>query len=226
MNGPQFIRARHGYFDGSNRPRWIVVHTMEYPKTLDAARWCANYFATDVRKSAHYCIDAGTTIQSIQETDGAWHTPGFAAGLEVNRNSIGIEHAGYANQSPEAWSDSYNAAMLDRSADLVADIANRHGIPVRRLSIDEIRAGTPGIAGHHDFTIATGVGSHTDPGFAFPWDSYLHRVNERGRSAISASRPRVSSLALVGLLLATAGAWALLYPNDARALATRLRSTW
>lgn len=176
-----FVPARYAYRDGGNRPRWIVIHDAEVPERDGAARSVAGYFASGAAQvSAHYTVDAGEIVQSVDERDGAWHTPGFAAGLEVNRNSIGIEHAGYARQSPAEWMDAYSTATLKRSAALVREIAKRYDIPVRHLTVDEIRQGLPGIAGHADFTAATGSGDHTDPGPSFPWAWYLGQVDAAG----------------------------------------------
>lgn len=219
-----FVRAQHGYFDGRNRPRWIVIHDMEYPKRVGAARWCANYFAgpNAPPKSAHYCIDANETVQSVRDQDGAWHTPGFAAGLEVNRNSIGIEHAGYANQSAAEWADAYSSAELERSAALTASLATRLKIPTsRRLTVNEIQSGQPGFAGHVDFTRATGSGSHTDPGTHFPWDTYLARV--RAHQSGEASQAEASPLRTIVLATAAGiGIWALLNPSQAQRAIRRI----
>lgn len=94
----RFLQAEHYY--ATNRPRWIVIHDMEYPKASGAAEWCARYFAgpNAPMKSAHYCIDPTEIIQSVREDNGAWHTQGFIhtneGALEINRASIGIDMPG------------------------------------------------------------------------------------------------------------------------------------
>ena len=219
-----FVQAQHGYFDGRNGRRWIVIHSMEYPRRSGAARWCANYFKgpNAPRKSAHYCLDDGEIIQTMREADGAWHTPGFAAGLEVNRHSIGIEHAGYARQTAAQW---LSGSELERSAALAADIALRNSIPVRRLTVAQIRAGEPGIAGHVDFTHATGSGDHVDPGPDFPWDTYLSRVNAHQSGEVSPGLPDGGPSPLKILLvagIAGIGVWALMNPAQAQRAARRI----
>lgn len=214
-----FLPAKYGYFDGRNNPRWIVIHTMEYPKVANAAEWCAQYFTNpETPRSAHYCVDANSIAQSVRDVDGAWHTTGFAAGLEINRNSIGIEHAGYAAQSATDWQDAYNQSQLDLSANLVRELARRFNIPVRHLSVAEIRAGMPGIAGHVEFNAATGSGSHTDPGTNFPWDQYIQKV-QRGSAAARRASPLVLAL-IIGA--AGLGAWAYLNPIEAKRLARKV----
>lgn len=179
----KLVQAEHYY--ATNNPRWIVIHDMEYPKREGAAEWCARYFAgpNAPKKSAHYCIDPTEIVQSVRENNGAWHTQGFINGLEINRFSIGIEHAGYASQNHSQWLDPSGTRELEQSARLVSQIAKRWNIPIRRLSVDEIQRGESGIAGHIDFNRASGTGDHTDPGPGFPWDWYINRV--RGSSSQS-----------------------------------------
>lgn len=210
MNYP-FVAASH-FYKGGNRPRWIVIHDLEYPNTPGAARWAANYFATNVPKSAHYTVDPNEIIQSVREEDGAWHTPGYIQGVEVNRQSIGVEHGGYAR---DPWNDANASATLERSAVLVAEIAQRHGIPVQWLSPSEIRSGTPGIAGHDDFTIATGSGTHVDPGRNFPRDWYITRVRDAQGAGGSRLRSALIIAGLVGAAIWLATRPVTL-PNDAR----------
>ncbi len=178
-----FVQAAH-FYRGGNVPTKIIIHDMEYPERPTGAAWCANYFAglegmTTPQASAHYCADSGNIVQCVKDTDGAWHTPGSLSGVEINRSSIGIEHAGYARQTPEEWRDEYSTAMLEMSAGLVAGLCLQYGIPPVRLSPADLRAGAKGICGHVDCTVATGTGSHTDPGPHFPWDWYMERVLAR-----------------------------------------------
>lgn len=197
----KFIPARYHY-SGGNTPRLVVIHDMEFPKQEGAAEWCANFFATSSQDSAHYCIDNQEIVQSVDESDGAWHTPGYLAGVEVNRESIGIEHAGYASQTRDEWLDGYSLPMLQQSARLVADICKRYGIPARHLTLAELAAGESGIAGHVDITRASGSGTHTDPGDGFPWDWYIAQVNADmgggGLAKSAFSLPFLMSFALVG----------------------------
>lgn len=163
------------------KPRLIVVHTMEAPEKPGTAEAVARWFAGGVgpapRASCHFCIDNDSIVQSVRVEDVAWHTPGSLGGSYVNDFSIGLEHAGYARQTPEEWADPYSAAMLALSAELVSDLCRAHGIAPTRLTAKDLREGrTNGITGHVDCTRATGSGTHTDPGPAFPWDEYLRLI--------------------------------------------------
>jgi N-acetyl-anhydromuramyl-L-alanine amidase AmpD len=149
----------------------IVIHTMEIADRVDSAEICARWFATPVSKvSAHYCVDAGTIIQCVAEADVAWHARGG------NDRSIGVELAGMAGQGRRDWEDAYSAAVLERAAELVADIAARHDIPIRKLGPGALLAGKPGITGHADVSSAWHRSDHWDPGPAFPWRAFLESV--------------------------------------------------
>lgn len=158
----------------------IVVHTLEYPERPTAAEWAAGFFkdpqgpSGPVAVSAHYTVDVDSITHSVLEKDVAWH-----AG-PANGWSIGIEHAGYAAQTSAEWADTYSIAMLERSAELAANICRRYGIPAVRLTAADLKEGKRlGICGHVDVTNGlTGGKGHTDPGPNFPWAWYLERVNE------------------------------------------------
>jgi len=146
----------------------VVIHTMEIAERLGAASACASWFQSPASQvSAHYCVDADTTIQCVREEDIAWHARGG------NTNSIGIELAGYAGQKPLGWSDSYSRAVVERAARLTAEVCARHGVPMRRIRAVDLVAGRRGITGHADVSVAFHKSDHWDPGLDFPWTRFL-----------------------------------------------------
>jgi len=172
---PPFIEAKN-YTRIGNRSKvdLIVIHTMEAPEKPKTARNVATWFAgpSAPQASAHYCVDDAEIIQCVLECDIAWHAPG------ANGNGIGIEHAGYASQTPEQWDDDYSKAALANSAKLVAALCRRFNIPIVKLSVAELAAGgARGLVGHVDVTNAFNGGrGHVDPGPSFPYDRYLDLV--------------------------------------------------
>jgi N-acetyl-anhydromuramyl-L-alanine amidase AmpD len=167
------IQAR--YFTPAQRKfiDWIVIHTMEAPKTIGRARQVANWFASENSPSAspHYCVDNAEVIQCVADHDVAWHAPG------ANSTGIGIEHAGYASQTDADWQDAYNTAMLSGSAKLVAGLCRTYSIPAVWLSPDDLIHHKRGICGHVDVTMALDGGKgHTDPGAHFPKDRFIALV--------------------------------------------------
>lgn len=177
----------------------VVIHTMEAPEGAATAENVASWFAgpSAPQASAHYNVDGDSVVQSVHEKDIAWH-----AG-PVNGFSIGIEHAGYAKQTPEGWADAYSIAMLERSAELVADICRRHNIPVERVTDEDLKAGKRhGICGHVDVTVGlTGGRGHWDPGPHFPWDWYLERVRSRMKPMDDLATPLVDESRFVEVVL-------------------------
>lgn len=170
----RFIQARNYTKGRIKKVRGIVIHDMEAPEASGTAENVAAWFggSTAPQASTHYNVDNNSVVQSVKESDTAWHCPGF------NADGIGIEHAGYAKQSRTDWTDTFSRAELAVSAKLSAQICKRYGIPVRRLTAAQIRDGkSKGFVGHVDVTRALGTaGGHVDPGPNFPWDVYLKMV--------------------------------------------------
>lgn len=156
----------------------VVLHTMESPEKPGTARAVANWFGGRLgpapRASAHFCIGPDEVIQCVALDMVGWHAPG------ANARAVGIEHVGRASQTTEQWADSDSRATLARSAKVTAELCELLGIPPVKLDAAAVRAGQPGICGHHDVTKAfpeRGSG-HTDPGKNFPWSPYLAMVVE------------------------------------------------
>jgi len=168
-----FIQAKHYTPGRDGKPiKLIVVHTMETPQTEGRAKQVALWFAGDnaPQASAHYMVDDKEVIQSVNEVDTAW----AVNQQDINQQSISIEHAGYAAQTPQVWADTYATAQIALSGALTADLAHRYGIPLVRLTPAQILAGQSGLCGHVDITNAYKIaGGHTDPGVNFPWPAFL-----------------------------------------------------
>ena len=166
----QMIQATNYRSGRSRKVRLAVIHTMEVRETSGAAEWCAGYFrgSKAPKASAHYYVDADSTIQGVLERDTAFAAPG------ANADGIQIEHAGYAKQGTADWADAYSLAMLrDQSAPLMAGICARHDIPIRHLTDAQLRAGEAGLIGHVQASRVYKLSSHWDPGTSFPWGDYL-----------------------------------------------------
>lgn len=146
----------------------VVIHTMEVAEREGAAERCARWFENPASEvSAHYCVDADTTIQCVHEGDIAWHARGG------NANSIGIELAGYAGQRSLGWDDAYSRAVVERAAGLTVEVCERYSIPLRRVRAAGLTAGRRGITGHADVGAAFRKTDHWDPGPDFPWGRFL-----------------------------------------------------
>lgn len=166
-----FKQARN-FTRGRIRPvQLIVIHSMEAQEKGATAENVAAYFArTNVKASAHYCVDNNSAVQCVRLEDTAWHCK------NANANGVGIEHAGFAKQTEEEWLDDYGRAMLEISAQIAAGLCRRFNIPARRAKFagdDNPQVIAPGFCGHVE---VPGHGVHYDPGAHFPWAYYLERV--------------------------------------------------
>lgn len=186
VSDPLFIQARNYTKTGSERQvDLIVVHDMEHPEVPGAAKQVAQWFASATAPiaSAHYNVDEKQVVQSVRDDDVAWHAPGS------NAIGIGIEHAGYANQTSADWDDVYSRAMLVLSAKLVARLCLKHRIPVVWLSPQELVQGKRGITSHANVSKAWRKSTHTDPGPGFPVDFYIRLVKSNMVQAASTNIP-------------------------------------
>lgn len=118
---------------GGFQPEAVVVHIAVGP--FGAIR---NWFQhPDARASAHYGVGKdGRIDQYVAEERAAWHAGNvlrptwglLKAGVNPNRYTIGIEHAGYAD-------DPWTEVMYETSASLIRDICDRWNIPIDRNHI-------------------------------------------------------------------------------------------
>lgn len=159
--------ARHGGTQGSvNR---VVIHCTVSP-TRDYADNIANYFrTTDRPASAHYVVDQARIVQCLRETTIGYHAP-------PNTGSVGIELCDPQKGSTARWQDVDHQAMLRLAAGLTREIAARWGVPLRKLSASDLRAGKRGICGHVDVSDAWHLTDHGDPGAGFPWGQFMDLV--------------------------------------------------
>ena len=99
MNIP-FLQANSSNFysgRGGNSIKYIVMHYTA--NNGDTAMNNAQYFHNNsVQASAHYFVDENSVVQSVRDSDGAWHCGGSLEsshhplhGICMNRNSLGVE---------------------------------------------------------------------------------------------------------------------------------------
>jgi N-acetyl-anhydromuramyl-L-alanine amidase AmpD len=152
---------------GSNGvPQMVIIHSCE-----GAYSGCWSWLASSQSGvSAHYVVNStGSEIsQLVRESKKAWHISatydcGKNGGTSCNLNgqgsnnfTIGIEHAGFANQS------SWAPGLLDQSSKLVCDITTDNNIPRDSFHI-----------------VAHGKlqpWNRIDPGPNWPWSQYIGMV--------------------------------------------------
>lgn len=168
MTYPFIPATRYTKAERSGRDiRLIVLHTMEYPAGTKGAEWCARYFQSGVKASAHYCVDSDSIVQGVSDQDVAWAAPG------ANRDGLQIEIAAYASYDQKRWQGAIEQSTIANVARLVQQLAYRHQIPLVQLSNRELAQGKRGIIGHSQATAVYRLSDHGDPGPNFPWTQLL-----------------------------------------------------
>jgi N-acetyl-anhydromuramyl-L-alanine amidase AmpD len=148
-------------------PSMVIIHTCEGGYN-GCWGWLKN---SDSGVSAHYVVkeDGNEITQLVRESKKAWHIAAtYKCSLNSNKEcgldgsssnnfTIGIEHAGFANQA------SWAPKLIDESAKLVCDITSDNGIPRDQYHI----------VGHGKLQPANRV----DPGPNWPWDEYYDLID-------------------------------------------------
>jgi N-acetyl-anhydromuramyl-L-alanine amidase AmpD len=147
-------------------PSMVIIHTCE-GSYAGCWSWLKN---ANSGVSAHYVVNnTGSEItQLVRENRKAWHiaaaydcdlnsdTDCAKEGSSSNNFTIGIEHAGYANQA------NWDGGLIDASAQLVCDITEGQDIPRDRYHI----------VGHGQLQPYNRI----DPGPKWPWQEYIALV--------------------------------------------------
>lgn len=168
LNVP-FVAARwHG---GTQTPKAIVIHGTVTPCKKGMARSVAHDFArTGTKKSAHYIVDPGESVQTVGD-----HVVAFHCGH--NTGSIAFELCDPQTGSGKRWHDADHEAMLDRAARDVAQTCLAYDIEIKHTSVADLRRlGPHGIYDHNASRLAFGETTHTDVGPDFPWDEFIPMV--------------------------------------------------
>jgi N-acetyl-anhydromuramyl-L-alanine amidase AmpD len=160
----------------------ICLHSAECGEVPGAAEALQTWAAGSAHAkgaSWHFAVDSDSITQSVEIHDVAWH-----AG-PINGYSIGIEQAGRAAQTYEQWTDSYSAALLERTAQLISLIAAWYDIPIEHVENPKALE-VKGVCTHADVTRAWKVrGGHTDPGSAYPMEFVLAKARGYQLEAVS-----------------------------------------
>jgi N-acetyl-anhydromuramyl-L-alanine amidase AmpD len=145
----------------------IVIHDTE-GRFIGSIRTLQN---PRVDGSAHFIVSRrGQVVQLVPVSDVAWHS----GNGWWNLHSIGIEHEGWAGRH------AYTEAEYRASAELVAYLAHRWGIPLDRGHIiGHAEVPNPNHRGSFG-----GVSGHTDPGPYWNWRHYMTLVRHYARHRV------------------------------------------
>jgi N-acetyl-anhydromuramyl-L-alanine amidase AmpD len=122
----------------------VVLHDCQGSYLGSIATFLGNNYGNPV--SAHFVLkdDGSEVTQMVDLADKAWHA------VDLNRRSVGLEMAGYAERG-------YSDAELDNAAKIMAYLCHTLSIPARHA-----RGGSgSGIESHYG--LGKAGGGHTDP---------------------------------------------------------------
>lgn len=162
------------YFTAGRRRaiRLIVIHCTVGPEMGNSAENVARYFATiDRRASAHRTVDNNSIVMSVLDFNTAYGAGG------ANADGLHLELCGMPQQTEAQWLDAYGQAMLPLAASQVWEWADAYEIPLRWLSVAEVKDGkTKGLTTHAEVEKAFPSTGHWDPGGGFPRDAFLRMI--------------------------------------------------
>lgn len=158
-----------------NKPiRRVVIHSAVMPCEPGRARQLGQMnSAGSTGGSWHYSTDPDDTFQCSWDSFVCWHAP-------PNSHSIGIEMADNPSRIPGRWVKANQRKMLERTAKLTAQLCAAYGLPVRFLTVSDLKAGRTGITTHNNVSRAFGQSSHWDPG-AWPRRRFMRAVRRHHR---------------------------------------------
>lgn len=138
IGSPNYFPGRNGHnpnWTAADPNTWIVLHTTVSTRDSAASRFTSPAGGA----SPTYMVDLdGSIYQYVRETDGPW-TNGVNDGVGSNLDSITIEHVDNKDYNGPRTPELYEA-----SAQLVADISRRRGIPLIH------RGAGGGVIGHRE----------------------------------------------------------------------------
>lgn len=169
----RFVQApSHGGAFRAGKPRLIIIHSLEAPARKGLAYDLATGWIQTAGVSPHAMTDPGETVDLLSEDTVGWHCG------NGNQEGVGFEHTGYAAWSFEQWTTGDAFAAVRLGAKRAAEAAKRHDIPLRWLSLSQIRNGERGFCTHADISATLGGTNHTDPGPGFPYAIFMQMVQQ------------------------------------------------
>jgi hypothetical protein len=168
---PPYVGPPYRHSGNGNKPIIRIVVHCTVGSDAKGAQGTARYFRSSAANgSAHYIVDSDETLQSAFDSVVCWHAP-------PNTHSIGIELCcSLSNEGEGHWQRDDHQAMLRRAARLTAELCLAYDLPVRKMTVAQVRSNESGICGHIDVSNAFHQSSHWDPGPHFPWSQFMAMV--------------------------------------------------
>lgn len=116
---------RYNFNPGRNKPEYIVLHDTGNPSpTADAENHYKYFNGGNRGASAHYFVDNSKVIQTVKDSDSAWHCGDGKGKYGItNNNSIGIEICLTGNRD----------RSISKAVELTAYLMAKYNIPSERV---------------------------------------------------------------------------------------------
>lgn len=178
---PPCIPLRAAHDSGRRKAsaiRQVVIHSTEG----GTAKSVAEFFHSTAQASTQLVVDGATCYRCVPDLVIPWGAPG------VNSTGLHVELCGFARWTEAEWL--VHDAMLKRAAFKCAVWVWTYNLPMRWLTVAQVKAGARGFLRHVDASRAFGTpGGHTDPGEGFPRPHFMQLVTE-AYAEIAAERAR------------------------------------
>ena len=156
---------------------WGIFHATEDAEGRDpeaTARW-----QLDRANDSSYNVLFGHTGKTVRSNDDDYQP--WSVGQPGNRLGFHGAAIGRARRTRKEWLD--RAEQVESMARWAADLHTRYGLPLRWLTVEEVRGQrVKGFTSHAVYWQALGrargMDVRTDPGDGFPHDVVLHRAAE------------------------------------------------
>lgn len=170
---PVYLGPPYHYSAGNNKPfDRLVIHCTVSDCERGGARDIAAYFRSKAAGgSAQYVVDPYEAVQAAYDSVICWGAP-------PNPHSLHIELCDLMAGPGKRWGNELHELMLRRAARLAAQSCLAGDLPIRRINVQDLKAGRKGICGHDDVSDAFHQSTHWDPGPAFPWPHFMRLTRE------------------------------------------------
>lgn len=168
--------TRQGALKSQGPDVHLVIHTSQGPEGDNSAEALGSFMTTPATAtnvaSYHAVSDTDRILPAVE-----YRRVAYAAG-GGNARGRHICIPGDAGQTREQWLDTVSRKYIRRVAEWLCDQHEETGIPLRRLTVDQVRAYAPGVCDHDAISKAFGKSNHWDVGPNFPWDVLFAVVDE------------------------------------------------
>jgi hypothetical protein len=166
--------------------KWLILHTSEQSgaEDLNDAEDLARYMETPGDRPSSSGGFYGASYHGVTDTDRiipctADHLVAYAAGganqyglhlcipVRIRARSTTDQDA---NVSRMEWLDAGSRPYIRQAAEWIVDKARLYRLPLRRITAEQMAAGSWGYCDHWTASRAFRKSDHTDVGPDFPWD--------------------------------------------------------